>query len=257
MPSQVREARFVWRHHEEWYAMHARVPGATVHRDPDITWMAQGGRVWLNGGVAVRFREGTVVPRLTQVLARFKERGVGFWIDPEATPADVEAHLKRHRFRCRKYFPGMYCDLHALKDVLLPQGVTILPVIDHGMYEEMPHPYFGRISTPIRRYELARLVSLATRIPRDVFDFVAVERGQPIGACTLALSGSAAGLHDVGVVADRRGRGVGSALVLHALRFARAQHYQHAVLIATGIGFQMYQRIGFREVCRIGYWYRA
>jgi len=122
--------------------------------------MVQGGRVWLNGGVSVRLSEGTVVRRLNQILARFKERGVGFWIDAEATPADLEAHLQRRRFRCRKYFPGMLCDLPALPDVLPPQGVNIIPVTDHGMYEGMPHPYFGRISTRIRRYELARLVSL-------------------------------------------------------------------------------------------------
>jgi len=237
--------------------MHAGVPGAVVHRETDITWMTQEGSVWRNGGVGVRFGEGTVASRLNQILANFRKRGVGFWIDADATPPDLEAPLKRRRFRCRKYFPGMCCDLDEVPNVPVPRGVTIAAVGDHGMYEQQPHPYFGRISTPIRRYELARLASLSARSPRDVFDFAAIENGRPIGACTLALSASAAGLHDVGIVADRRGRGVGSALVAHALRFARKQRYEHAVLIATGLGFRMYQRVGFREVCRVGYWYRA
>lgn len=257
MPQDVRLARVVGHHLEAWYGMHAGVPGAVVHRESDITWMKQRGRVWLNGGVSVRFDDGTVASRLNQVLASFRTRGAGFWIDADATPEDLEAHLTKRRFRCRKYFPGMWCDLDALSDVPVPLGVTILAVTDHAMFEQQPHPYLGRISTPIRRYELARLASLARRVPRDVFDFVAVEEGRPIGACTLALAPGAAGLHDVGVVADRRGCGVGSAMVLHALRFARKQRYRQAVLIATGMGFRMYQRVGFREVCRMGYWYRA
>lgn len=184
--------------------MHAGVPGAVVHRETDITWMKQEGSVWRNGGVGVRFGEDTVASRLNQILANFRKRGVGFWIDADATPPDLEAHLKRRRFRCRKYFPGMCCDLDEVPDVPVPRGVTIAAVSDHGMYAQQPHPYFGRISTPIRRYELARLASLSARAPRDVFDFAAIENGRPIGACTLALSASAAGLHDVGVVADRR-----------------------------------------------------
>jgi GNAT superfamily N-acetyltransferase len=78
-----------------------------------------------------------------------------------------------------------------------------------------------------------------------------------VGAATLCLSAYAAGIHDVGVVEEERGKGIGSALIAHVLRVARERGQKHAVLISSGMGETMYQRVGFREVCRIGFWYRA
>jgi hypothetical protein len=46
-------------------------------------------------------------------------------------------------------------------------------------------------------------------------------------------------------------------MLAHALRFARERGASQAVLLASGMGYGMYQRVGFREVCKVAYWYRA
>ena len=70
------------------------------------------------------------------------------------------------------------------------------------------------------------------------------------------VNDSVAGFYDVGVLEKERGRGIGSAMLAHALRFARERGATQAVLLASGMGSGMYRRAGFREVCKIAYWYR-
>jgi len=71
------------------------------------------------------------------------------------------------------------------------------------------------------------------------------------------LSESAAGFYDVGVLESERGLGIGSAMMALALGFARDRDQKHAVLLASGMGYNMYRRAGFQEVCKVAYWYRS
>jgi predicted N-acetyltransferase YhbS len=59
------------------------------------------------------------------------------------------------------------------------------------------------------------------------------------------------------VLEEERNKGIGSAMMTHALGFARERGATQAVLLASGMGYGMYRRVGFNEVCKIAYWYRA
>jgi hypothetical protein len=196
-----------------WLAAHGSVPEVEVHVERDATWMIQPGAVWSNAVVRLRFGGGTVERRLDRVLKRYRAtgRGVGFWVSPFATPEDVSARLRMRGLRCRKHYPAMYCDLRALaRDVTRPGNLTIEVVEDYDIFATFPHPYFGDVQTPLRRFELARLAHLNQLRPRRVWDLVALRHGVPIGACTLFFDGTVVGFHDVGV----RGAPVGRASAL-------------------------------------------
>jgi len=245
---------------ESWYAAQADVPGIEVHRDPDITWMLSNGATWSNSGVSLRFEPKTARKRLDRILKRYAKhgRGMGFWVDDDATPADLTAHLKDLGLRCKKRFPAMCCDLAKLPSIKVPAGIRILRTPHHSMYLRHPHPYFGPITTAIRRHELNRLAHLAAEWPDRFLDFVALAAGnRPVGACSMFVDESAAGFYDVGVLEKERNRGIGSAMMAHALGFAQEHGATQAVLLTSGMGFGMYQRVGFREVCKIAYWYRS
>ena len=252
--------RVVTQNLEAWYAAQADVPGVEVHRDPDITWMLSNGTTWSNSGTSLRFDAKAASKRLNRIYKRFAKhgRGIGFWIDPAATPADLADHLKNLGLRCKKHFPGMGCDLAKLTKIPVPEGIRIVRTPHHSMYLRHPHPYFGPITTPVRRHELNRLAHLAAQWPDNFFDFVALAEGnRPVGACSVYRNGSAAGFYDVGVLEKDRNRGIGSAMIAHALKFAQERGAAQAVLLASGMGYGVYQRNGFREVCRIAYWYRS
>ena len=155
----------------------------------------------------------------------------------------------------------MWCDLAKLPKIPVPDGIRIIQTPHHSMYLRQPHPYFGPITTAIRRHELNRLAHLAAQWPTQFFDFVALATdNRPVGACSVFVSETTAGLYDVGVLEKDRNQGIGGAMIAHALRFARerpSRDVTQAVLLASGMGYGMFRRAGFREVCQIAYWYGA
>jgi len=245
--------------HAHWLAIQTNISGVEAHVEPDATWLVHSGAVWGNCAIQLRFTPETVESRLKTIVARYRgtRRGAGFWVSPFATPVDLPDRLRQHGFRCRKYFPAMFCNLaHLPKKDERAQGITIEVVDDHHVFTKHAHPYFGPMTTPLRRFELKRLAALSALRPKQVWDFVAIHERIPVGACTLFIDGGIAGFHDVGVLKACRRQGIGSALMQHACEFARMKNCIGAVLISSGEGYGMYQRAGFREVGRIGYWYR-
>lgn len=240
------------------------MPGIEVHREPDITWMLSNGVVRSNSGTMLRFAPHTARKRLDQLQKRFARhgRGIGFWVDQDATPSDLADHLEGLKLHCRNRFSGMWCDLSKTPAIPAPAGVRIIQTPHHSMYLRHAHPYFGKINTPVRRHELNRLAHMAAQWPDRFFDFVALAAGnRPVGACSMFLSGSpekfVAGFHDAGVLEAERRKGIGTALLIHALHIAQARGATQAVLLSSGLGKEMARAAGFQEVCKVSYWYKA
>jgi GNAT superfamily N-acetyltransferase len=242
-----------------WYRAQKGAPGVEVHDDVDATWLVHTGAVWGNCVVNVRFRADAAQARLDTILRSFRatKRGVGFWISPFATPAELARLLNARGLRCRKHFPVMFCDLGALPPTHSRNDLTVSVLDDHSVFERHPHPYFGDIRTPLRRFELARLAYLNQKRPRQVWDFVAWRDGTPVSGCTLFKHGTVIGFHDVGTLGAYRRQGIGTGLMQHACSFAREHGCKSAVLIASGEGHGMYKRAGFHDVGPISYWYRS
>jgi GNAT superfamily N-acetyltransferase len=59
------------------------------------------------------------------------------------------------------------------------------------------------------------------------------------------------------VVENARNWRVGTALMARAARFAREQGSAAGVLVSSGMGCEVYNLAGFREVARIGFGYAA
>jgi GNAT superfamily N-acetyltransferase len=77
--------------------------------------------------------------------------------------------------------------------------------------------------------------------------FVAELDGQPVGTTTTCVFGSVAWVAMVLVDATVRGRGVGKALMTHALRFLDDRGVRTVRLDATPMGQPLYEDLGFRK----------
>lgn len=92
----------------------------------------------------------------------------------------------------------------------------------------------------------AREVSLA----RGARVLAALHDGEPIGFATLEQSGDGIEIEDVFVLAQHRGRGVGTAVTAAALRWAVGQRPRDIWIVADADGRprHLYERLGFRPV---------
>src|SRR5262245_20702201 len=253
-------ALFVERHIAEWFRAQAIVPGVELHDDPDITWVVHPGRAWSNAGVMIRLAKRTAASRLDTLVDRYRahRRGMGLWVSPEATPNTLPDLLKARALRCRKRFPAMQRDLsNVIAPAQAHRDVTIRPVASVDLFQTMPHPSIGPLTTPLRRAAFESLRSLISDERERCWAFVAWAGETAVGATLVFLGIECAGLHDVDVIEAYRGRGIGAALVEHSCRFAAERGASSIVLLATGMGQRVYERCGFVEVARFAYWYRS
>lgn len=244
--------------YQEWFAAHQVVPEIEVHSGPGLTWMRGPGIGWSNAAVRLRLGEDEADAQLAAALSRAQAdgRGFGLWVSGLARPVDLPVRLARFGFRNRKRFPAMLADLTAAAESApLSAGIEIREVEDLSIFQRHPHPYFGPIRSPLRRFELHRMSRLSAARPRRTFNVMVERAGVPIGAATLFIAGDTAAFFDVGVLEAERQRGIGTALMKVGCAFAREHGVRNAILLSSGMGYGMYLRAGFREVGRIAYWY--
>ncbi len=159
------------------------------------------------------------------MLARYGLNGSGaaFWVSSKSEPHNLTALLKAHEIHCRKYYPGMYCDLtRALPDTQARVPIRFETVSDYSIFRRLEHPSMGRISTSIRRFGLNMSnpanCMYATKILGNCSLFWAMNRS---GICTLFVGAQHAGIFDVGVLERHRKQGIGRALVRQACAIAK------------------------------------
>lgn len=185
----------------------------------------------------------------------FQERETPwFWLTGPATrPAGLSDALLRAGFTHSHDAPGMGLDLRGYRHQ--EPGGDLREVDDEpslrrwleaviGSFEMQPdlatvfldfHRSIGWRDIPIRY-------------------FFAEEEGRPVAAAMLFYGSGVAGIYCVGTLPDARRKGFGERLMHASLRAAIEDGYDVAVLHSSRMGLPLYERLGFREFCRIGYY---
>ena len=74
--------------------------------------------------------------------------------------------------------------------------------------------------------------------------------GIPIARSALALDAWVAGVYAVATIPTARGKGIGRIMTVMPLLRARQLGYRVGILQASDMGYSLYQKIGFKDVCR-------
>jgi GNAT superfamily N-acetyltransferase len=83
------------------------------------------------------------------------------------------------------------------------------------------------------------------------------EEGGPIGCLTVVDHARNSEVQMVAVVPEARGQGITRKLLGHALADAAERGSETSTLIATSLGYPVYERVGFRPLERVSMWERA
>lgn len=87
--------------------------------------------------------------------------------------------------------------------------------------------------------------------------YVARLDGRPACCLTVVREGPDAGVFLVGTIPEARGHGLARRLMLHALHAARAGGATVSTLQSSRLGYPVYRRLGYVELCRLGMWERG
>lgn len=183
--------------------------------------------------------------RVDEVVAAGRERGVPqlWWLGESSTPRDLADRLRARGLDVvAEELPGMELDLRELA----PVDPVAVRTSDVALIAE---PFCTAYGVPDDAWASLAPAFAASRA--ELRHWVVREDGRCVAAASTVVRDGVAGLYNVSVVPDARGRGLGREVSVAALAGARDDGAHAAVLHATRDGLPIYERLGFRAVERV------
>ena len=184
----------------------------------------------------------------------FEARGLRwcFWLCEELLAPEARKKARgvfeRRRLYLSSECPGMVAERIAAPQRLLP-ALECRRVKSAATRQDFCHITALSFQLPL---DAAREIYGPERIwETDLVAYVGYLAGQPVGtAATVSVEG-AIGVYSVATIPEFRGRGIGEALVRHALERARAATgLERSVLQSSRDGESLYLRMGYRPVAK-------
>jgi GNAT superfamily N-acetyltransferase len=83
----------------------------------------------------------------------------------------------------------------------------------------------------------------------DVFFYTGLLNGVPVATAQTFLSDGVVGVYCIATDPSARGKGIGSYITAVPLLDARDKGYEVSILHASRMGYPVYERLGYREIC--------
>lgn len=233
------------------------IPLIDRHVEDDVCWFTSGVPFpLLNGALQASFTPEDAVRRTHEVLDRLIDHGNPFlwWLTPHTRSADLEQALTERGLVPERPANAMSIDLRSTAGLgeQPPPGVTIEPMTaDNG--DELVLAMLDGFGMP--RDLLSPFRELLSTPPTDrvsLFNVLARLDGAPMGAGSVVASDrTVAGLYNIAVRDEARGRGIGRAITTELMRIGAGQGCTESILHASEMGEPVYARLGYQTVGQV------
>lgn len=231
--------------------------GGGEERHDELDWVIGGSPIdYHNAVYAARLTKGNADAAIAASLEALKRRNVpGAWhVGPSMRPADLEKRLDRAGFTYAGDDYGMAADLSVVPEaVRVPNGFSVRRISTQAELDSWVHLLGGGFGEG--QVEARWVGDMYARIGLDNPEwhhFLGTLDGEPVATATMLYGAGVAGLYFVYTAPDYRRRGIGAAMTVVPLKQASDDGLKAAVLGASTMGRPVYERLGFREYCRIG-----
>jgi ribosomal protein S18 acetylase RimI-like enzyme len=202
----------------------------------------------------VRLAAGQVGDAARECAAAFREHGVPalWWLSPHSTPEDPGPELEANGWKLDESMPWMAARIDQVRRPETPGGLTIERVTDQsGQAKFVQAMTAGFGMNAVERHAMNSLAAPVGYGPDARWvRWVGSIEGRVVASSGLMLGGGVAGIYNVATAPDVRRRGIGAALTAAAVAEGRERGCEVAVLGASELGYGVYERMGFAEVCR-------
>lgn len=233
---------------------------AETHIEPGLlVWRTRIPQPWFNGVLSHRLPIGQAGPKIQEIVAHFKSRGVTaftWWIESEAQPGELGRFLQANGFVYAKNTPGMAIDLLKTDgETIMPKGLRIERVKDFDTLADWARTMTAGFPLP-GSWEsdmLALFSDFGFDLP--LRHYLGYLNGKPVSTASLFLGAGVAGIYDIVTVFEARKQGVGTAMTLAPLQEARKMGYRVGVLQSSEMGFGIYKKLGFEKYCDMDHYF--
>ncbi len=209
-----------------------------------------------NGVFRAQLSPETIDDAISDTLAAIKTWKVPlfWWAGPGTQPSDLGKHLERRGFHHAGDMPGMAIDLSILKeDEPQPHNFTIRPVENDEMLETYVCVAAKGFDIPASIHdsivELERGVGVGPDV--SLSRYIGYQNGVPVASSAMLIHSGVAGMYNVATLPEARRQGIGAAMTRMPLIDARQKGYRVGTIQAMEMGYSVYKKLGFRDVCSI------
>jgi GNAT superfamily N-acetyltransferase len=242
-----------------FFSRMARAPGGALEESSKGIRMSSGVPLNLaNWVLRTNCRGAEIRAHIESTVRYFRRLRLPFlWaIGPGDRPANLREELLAAGFS-EAWSPAMAVDIDNVARFTRAPELTIKPVSSAAelrIFTQTLNAGDFLASEEIER-ALPHLLQSSRSVPWDEPDlrcFVGYHDGQPVASSARFLSNGVVGIYGVATVPAARRKGFGAAMTIAALEDGRSLGYGVGVLVATKMGAPVYERLGFREVYRVG-----
>ena len=239
-----------------FWTAYGRGQGCALQATPEVVWFYTGiPDPLLNGVLSAELTPEGVKATVDTLQAKIDAQGapVFWWVGPRSRPDDLGTLLERYGLQPAGEIPGMAIDLELvgpLRETVA--GFSIKKVIDVEMQRLWAQTAaVGTEFPPAAAEAMARVEATLSGADYEAQRrYIGYLHGAPVATAALVLDSGVAGIYAVATVPDARRKGLGRIMTVTALLEAKEGGYQVGILQASPMGYPIYQRMGFREVCK-------
>jgi GNAT superfamily N-acetyltransferase len=235
-------------------------PGLEYFEEPGLAWTLTDVTYPIyNSVLTFRTSPEEAEGQVDRILGMADRRNVpmAWWTLPSTRPANLGKLLTARGFVEAEQNVGMFIDLdRAPEKLVYPPALNFEEVLDDDIYRTWSEVMGEVFAFPDFALDAWIDVHRTIGFGRDkVWRYFLARFGDlPVATSSIFTGAGVAGVASVAVRPEFRGMGIGAAITLYALRAGREAGLRMGVLFASPAGRSMYERLGFKELCRSGLW---
>jgi ribosomal protein S18 acetylase RimI-like enzyme len=239
-----------------FWSAYGRGNGCVLHSTPNVVWFYTGIQVALfNGVISAKMKYDDVKATVDSLQSKIDDRGAPalWWLGPQSTPEDLGALLEQHGLQRAGETPGMAADLAMVSSMTRASEDFVIERVSNVEMQEL-WARIAAIGTGFSDTATTAMAQLEATLTdsqyRSQHRYIGFLDGAPVATSAMVLDSGVAGIYAVATIPEARRKGIGEIMTVMPLLEARQIGYRVGILQASSMGYPLYKRIGFRDVCK-------
>ena len=147
----------------------------------------------------------------------------------------------------------MAIGLAELEESQIPEGLTIERVANRKKSKDWNDVFSIVFEVPndLAQKTLQFFEMVDYSIDATLEFFIGTIASRVVATSTVCYTTRSVVVSGISVLNEYRGKGIGRAMTIHLLLLGRQKGYKLGVLASTKMGYPVYEKLGFREYCKV------
>jgi GNAT superfamily N-acetyltransferase len=246
-----------------FWSAYGRGNGCTLQQAGDAVWFYTGiPHPLFNGVPSAILDANDVQSTIDGLQAMINAQGAPafWWLGPGTKPDDLGLTLERRGLEPVGEVPGMALNLHSM-DSRLPEiaGFSVEKVgneTQQALWARVAAIGTGFPNNAVDAMEKIE-VTLCDSAYRAQHRYIGYLDGKPVASAALVLDSGVAGVYAIATIPEARQQGIGRYMTMLPLLKAHRLGYRVAILQASSMGYPVYKKLGFNDVCNYDLYIQA